>query len=378
MRPVCYQVNLQPSVGGGEIYTRFLVSTLADLGWTTRLVVSRAAGFWEGLAVRGADLISVGGEDELERILPGDGRPVITHTALSSAAARRIAARHRLGGFVHMPLYERDPSGLREYHRLFGVSRHVVESARWRGHMHMDPDPMYGIADLDPRGKGSVGPIRRRSVFDWDRRKFRDRVLGLLEPVVSPLVRKDAYEPREGLTLGIVSRLTPIKQFPLLFSLIAPRIAGIARVNLEVFGAGGYATVRDLRRALAPLEGRVRFWGAQADVRAIYPRLDWVMSGLPEKEALGLNLIEAQTLGTPVLAVDAPPFTETVAAGRSGYLYTDPRLDGGSDFARVLEAICDGRYSRPDPRHAVDHLARFSAETFRRRVSGAMQALEEA
>ena len=91
------------------------------------------------------------------------------------------------------------------------------------------------------------------------------------------------------------------------------------------------------------------------------------MSGLPEKEALGLNILEAQALGTPVLAVDAPPFTETVADGRTGYLYRDPREDGGADFSRVLErALAD---PRPDPRAAPDHLARFSRQAFNARVT---------
>jgi hypothetical protein len=42
-------------------------------------------------------------------------------------------------------------------------------------------------------------------------------------------------------------------------------------VNLEVFGSGGYASVRDLDRALAVMPGRqVRFWGQQRDVGVIY------------------------------------------------------------------------------------------------------------
>ncbi|MFX4385261.1 glycosyltransferase, partial [Acinetobacter baumannii] len=76
---------------------------------------------------------------------------------------------------------------------------------------------------------------------------------------------------------------------------------------------------------------------------------------------LGLNIIEAQVLGTPVLAVNAPPFTETVADGRTGWLYRDPREDDGADFARVLDRAIR---NRPDPRSAPDHLERFSRPAF--------------
>ena len=106
---------------------------------------------------------------------------------------------------------------------------------------------------------------------------------------------------------------------------------------------------------------------------AVYPQLDFVLSGLPEKEALGLNLIEAQYCGTPVLAVRAPPFTETVIEAQTGFFFTDPRQDGGESFARLLERLLAGA-SRPDPRRATAHLERFSVAAFRERVVRALAA----
>jgi glycosyltransferase involved in cell wall biosynthesis len=98
--------------------------------------------------------------------------------------------------------------------------------------------------------------------------------------------RASAFVRLPGIALGIVSRLTPIKQFPLLFRDLAPVLARHPQFRLEIFGAGGYASVRDLRAALAPLRERVRFWGAQAQVGAIYRRIDYLMTGLPEKRRL--------------------------------------------------------------------------------------------
>ncbi|MFM9970269.1 MAG: glycosyltransferase, partial [Burkholderiales bacterium] len=99
--------------------------------------------------------------------------------------------------------------------------------------------------------------------------------------------------------------------------------------------------------------------------------VDFILSGLPEKEALGLNLIEAQACGTPVIAIDAPPFDETVLDGVSGYLYTDPRKDDGAAFAALMQRILAGE-SRPRPLDAAAHLQRFSVAAFNQRVARAL------
>jgi len=220
--------------------------------------------------------------------------------------------------------------------------------------------------------------VVRRSPYIVDPRKFRDVLIGGFSALGNLSTGKKApYDRRPGLTLGLVSLIAPIKQFAELFSILAPILARKSPVNLEVFGAGGYAQVRDVRRALAPLGERARFWGFQSNVGAIYPQLDYLMTGLPEKEALGLNALEAQSCGTPVLAPNAPPFTETIVDGAGGYLYRDPRQDGGRDFEEILDAILAGR-PRPDPRVAAkEHLARFSHAALVERAHGMIKALSD-
>ena len=119
---------------------------------------------------------------------------------------------------------------------------------------------------------------------------------------------------------------------------------------------------------------RVRFWGHQSDVGAVYRNIDFLLAGLPEKEALGLNVIEAQACGTPVLAPDAPPFDETVMHGVSGLRYHDPRGDGGADFERILRIVRDGGF-RFDAGTAEPHLALFSEAAFIERVRTLVQSL---
>jgi glycosyltransferase involved in cell wall biosynthesis len=355
-----HHVNLQPIVGGGEIYTRALTRALVDAGAKLTLYAHPAVRLWDGMDGPGLDVVRIDNENQLCERLPPKGALVLTQSPISPPCVERIAASHRIAGFAHMPMIERSAEGLRPYHLICTVSRYCIGLLRATGLAQIYPEPVYGTADLE-RGNDRNDPVVRRTPYIVDPRKFRDMVLGSFTAFRDfSTTRKTQFGKRPGLTLGLVSLIAPIKQFPELFSLLAPGIARRPSVNLEIFGAGGYAQVRDLRRAVAPLGRRVRFWGYQTNVGAIYPQLDYLMTGLPEKEALGLNALEAQACGTPVLAPDAPPFTETVLDGASGFLYRDPRQDGGRHFEQVLDAIIAGG-ARPDPRAAArEHLAQFS------------------
>ena len=368
-----HHVNLHRFVGGGEIYTRALTRALLEAGARVTLYVHPAARLWGTL--EGANLAIAPAENEtqlLER-LPRKDAIVLTQSPLSGRCVARIAASHRLTGFAHMPAYQRSAEEFRPYRLVFTVSRYCIGLLQDAGLRQVYPEAVYGSADLARQNE----PVVLRSPYVVDRRKLRDILLGHLETLVGTRGAGTPFAKAPGLTLGLVSLISPIKQFPALFSELAPVLAQRPAVRLEIFGDGGYAQVRDLRRALSPLGPRARFWGYQANVAEIFPQLDYLMTGLPEKEVLGLNAIEAQVCGTPVLAPDAPPFTETVIEGASGFRYRDPRQDGGAHFAHILDAILAGR-PRPDPRIAArEHLLQFTHAALVARARGMIHALSD-
>jgi glycosyltransferase involved in cell wall biosynthesis len=374
MKGICYQINTQEHFGGGEVYTRFFTRALQRLGWETVLLIHPRADFWRTLDLGTTRLIAVRNGAEILAALPPRDALVISHQGQGAETAAAIRARHRFLGFAHMPLYQRNARPFFDYHGVLPVSQHVLDSLRAAGVETAHDEPLLGVADLKRMRHRTDTPLHARPVFDWDRRKFRDRVLSHLHPWYWKLKPQRPFHQRPGLTLGIVSRLTPIKQFPRLFRHIAPVLADFPQLHLEIFGSGGYASVRDLRQALGPLRQRVRFWGHQNEVTSVYAQLDYLLTGLPELEALGLNVIEAQAAGVPVLAVNAPPFTETVRDGQSGFLYTDPREDGGRDFRTLLERITS-LDSPPRPEQAREHLERFSEQAFTQRVERALAKL---
>ena len=368
------QINLQSHFGGGEVYTAFLCRALSRLGVPTRLLVHPQAGFWDRLELPAdTERIAVADPSRLQRHLPAGPLWLLSHGPLPVELRADAPGRLRTA-IAHMPVQGRDPGVFAGHQCIYAVSAWVRDGLRAAGLPAWD-EPLYGVAELGQRPTGDV--IRRRSRYAWDRRKARDRLLGWLEPLAERLRPHPHFVRRDGLTLGIVSRLTPIKQFPLLFAQLAPLLACHRQVRLEIFGSGGYASVRDLDQVLAALPaGQVRFWGQQGNVAGIYRQLDYLLCGLPEKEALGLNIIEAQACGTPVLAVNAPPFCETVVHGETGFLYRDPRQDGGADFGQLLEQLLAGR-ARPHPELAQEHLARFSFDAFVERLRPVVAAARD-
>lgn len=376
MKRVCYQINLQQGVGGGEIYTRFFSRALAELGWENVLFVHRRAHFWREANLPDTRLVPVERYADIAAHLPAEPALFVTHAPALGALGEQLRQKHFLVSFAHMPLYGRSPVPFQSVDLVFAVSGHVIASLKAAGIQHYYPEPLYGVADLE-RGSVSGAPIRAASSYEWDKRKVRDRVLSVFQPLFRRLRPSRIFSRRPGLTLGIVSRLTPIKQLPQMFEILAPILQKFPQVNLEIFGSGGYASVRDLRHALAPIRAQTRFWGAQSDVRTVYRALDFLLTGLPEKEALGLNVLEAQFCGTPVLAVNAPPFTETVAEGETGLFFTDPRQDGGQDFERLLTKLTTG-YPYPHPVPTGPHLEKFAFHCFKERVARAMAFAIEA
>lgn len=375
MTATCYQVNLQRGFGGGEVYTAFFAGALSALGIRSVLFAHPEATHWRAHLPQDAQAIPTTVAQLTERLTSLRGAWVVFHTPLP---AKEIAVLHAAGAsataFAHMPMYDRNPALLAPYDLIVPVSQHVADSLRARGLTRVHGEPLYGVADLRGRHGDRTTTLMRRSVYDWDRRKLRDRLLSRAHPWLGHLRPQVEFTPRAGIALGIVSRLTPIKQFPLLFRHLAPVLARSPGLHLEIFGSGGYASVRDLRAALAPIRARARFWGEQREIGAAYARIDYLLTGLPEKEALGLNVLEAQSCGVPVLAVEAPPFTETIAAGITGLFYADPRNDSGASFAALLARLAERPFAI-DPAAAAEHLQKFSQAAFAARVERLVAAV---
>jgi glycosyltransferase involved in cell wall biosynthesis len=368
-RPTIVQFNTSPTLGGAEVYTAFFTRALLRAGWRTRVVVDPHAGFWNALDLGGTPRT---GMDAVEL---RDEDVALVHASMPPSLLASLQDRYLIG-VAHQAMYDAArPAYYDRADLLLSVTRHVTATLAAHGLNRVWPEPLYGVADLDRTGgpHAEAAPLRAGRLFDADLRKPRDRLLAAWARARDVFASSPRFAPRPGLTLGVVSRIAALKQFPLLFDHLVPVLRRFPNVNLEIFGtAVGYKALISLRTSLSPLGTRVRYWGHQTDVAVAYRALDYLLLGLPEREALGLNALEACAAGTPVLAVEAPPFTETLVDGVTGFFYTDPRRDGAAGFAQVLDEIVDGRL-RPDREAMRRHTERFSIDAFSARVDAILR-----
>lgn len=369
---ICYQINFSEVLGGAEIYTHSFSKALLAKGWNTVLFVNKKAGFWKEMDLTGVNIIPLARKADIPNALPKQRSIIITHTPVSGSVADALRQQHLLAGIVHHPIYGGNGEPYRAYRLLFAVSRHVLNTLDAANIKHCYPHPLYGVADLNRLKRPDDAPISATPMYEWDKRKLRDRLLRIVYPLYWAIKPTRHFKKQDGLTLGIVSRIAPAKQFPQLFEILAPILHKFPQAHLEFFGNGvGYSPVKKLKKSLASIRRQARFWGPQTNLHAVYRSMDFLIAGLPEREAMGLNIIEAQLCGTPVLAVKAPPFDEIIDEGKTGLLFTDPRLDGGKDFAMLLHKLTESR-SHIRPLDDSAFLQTFSFEAFSERVDAAL------
>ena len=208
-RPTIVQFNTSPSLGGAEVYTASFSRALAERGWHTRVmvesggVVLERSGFRRGRA----RALHVGGCRD------AGGR--------SGAGPRAAAARRDRRAVAASADRRRAPGDLRRLapgvlrsgrNAARGVAARHRLACRARGSTRVHPTPLLGVADLARIVEPA--PLRQGPLFEADLRKPRDRLMAAFARARAAFSPPRVFERRTGLTLGVVSRLAPLKQFP--------------------------------------------------------------------------------------------------------------------------------------------------------------------
>lgn len=267
------------------------------------------------------------------------------------------------------------------------VAAYVHTPARWIW------DPAYrhweGLGGLGSAALGAFAytarprerrAARRPDLLMANSRFVAERVSrwwGRSAQVVAPPVEVDepASVPRPGgrratawdgeAPFVYAGRLVPYKRPEL-----AVRAARLAGVRLCVVGEGRHRSAVE-----AAADDSVELVGRAPRSELLRRLRDARALVFPGIEDFGIVPVEAQALGTPVLAVGAGGVLDAVVPGRTGEL-----VPPGSDD-EVVEALAAAMAhfdrSRYDPAELRANAARFSRRAFARRVLRLLQATQE-
>lgn len=166
----------------------------------------------------------------------------------------------------------------------------------------------------------------------------------LFDPAAIPAETRAALRSELGAAAGgplvvMVGRITRWKGHAVLLE-AAARLDRPG-LRLAFVGGGSDALVAELQRDIARLglDGRVTFTGSRRDIPAILAAADLAVSASTDPEAFGRAAIEAQAMGTPVIATDHGGSRETVLPGRTGWLV--PPGDAAALADALEEALAD-------------------------------------
>lgn len=135
--------------------------------------------------------------------------------------------------------------------------------------------------------------------------------------------RERARRGGKGYTVGMVSRITPLKGHADFIKAIAIASREIPGLKAVIVGSAPKEKYREdlelLTRGLG-LTRTVEFAGPQGDVPAVMHGLDLLVSATTTPEAFGRVIIEAQAAGVPVVATKVGGVVDIIEDGVNGML----------------------------------------------------------
>lgn len=190
---------------------------------------------------------------------------------------------------------------------------------------------LFGIADRMalPRARAVIVPSQsqaRRLARYVPRQRIHVVYHGIDAAAFAASAATERTQLRNQLGVGeaqpVVSafgRLEPVKGHSDLLQAARIMLTSRPDLHLWIVGEGSLAaTLREQARRLG-IDGAVRFFGYQRDVASLMAASDVVL--LPSRhESFGIVLIEAMSLGKPIVASAAGSIPEVVLDGVQGYL----------------------------------------------------------
>lgn len=132
--------------------------------------------------------------------------------------------------------------------------------------------------------------------------------------------------------------------------------------KLKIAGSpSGYSFEQE--KLIKNAKGKVEFLGQVTDkqLSKLYSEAKAFLA-LAKDEDFGITPVEAQVLGTPVIAFNGGGYKETVINGKTGILFDDYSIEG------LIDAIKTFEKTKLDPKDCIKQAEQFSKERFKNQI----------
>jgi glycosyltransferase involved in cell wall biosynthesis len=329
------------NVGGPAVHVILLSAGLEPLGYTTMLALGTEAP-WEGNLRELATL-----KDVQSVTVPGLGREIRPWSDAHALWSLYRIMRSFRPDIVHTHTAKAGMLG-RCAARLAGI-RNVVHT--YHGHVlrgYFGPTGNAVFRAIERQLARSTRVLVAVSTAVKDdlvalgvapADQIRVIPLGLeLEPLAGVLprgsLRREAGVADDAPLIGIVGRLTAIKDVPTFLAAAAEIRARVGEARFAVVGDGELRGVLEAEAATRGLSGVVHFHGWRYNMAEVYGDVD-VAVNTSLNEGTPVALIEAMAAGRPVVATRVGGTADLLGQGDRGILVAP------TDVAAIANAVCD-------------------------------------
>lgn len=182
------------------------------------------------------------------------------------------------------------------------------------------------------------------------------------------------FNDHETLTIGVVSRLEPIKGMDLVVPAFAEIHKDFPKTSLLVVGDGSLRESMEAKTISSGLSDSVSFAGRQPQDRLqeFYDKIDILL--MPSRsEGFGLTAVEGMARGCILVAADTGGLPEVVRNGKEGYLHRPEDLKDLSDKIKYL--IKDRNRMTIFSKAALQRARDFSSENYNAKIRALYELL---
>lgn len=181
----------------------------------------------------------------------------------------------------------------------------------------------------------AVSASAKKSVIK--RYGWKDDSIKLIKNGVNVVKSTNDSDSERGIRLGVVSRLIPLKNIPMLFDALSQLSKyDVDKFSIQIFGDG--SEKGRLQKIASTLEADgidIKFYGNVIEECDIYNSFD-ILVMCSDTEGLPMSILEAMGYSVPVISTNVGAISEVISHEKNGWLYEAKDVE---KLKEILESI---------------------------------------